>query len=223
MVVHDHAAVPGPRRRGGRHHRRNTRLPERGQERPALDPQEPRADRHDQGVARGLDQSHGVAHHLRGGAEQDRGNADDRHGDRCLQQRRGERQRDAAAPRLFVGDQIGRDHRLAVAGSCRVKNAVREGETEQAQARAAVGLGGADHAGERPVELGLLGEDEAGDAVERRRPRGRRARARPERIGLRQRFRPDPEHGRRDDRQRERPDFPPSRHHGHCTATLLAN
>ena len=109
-----------------------------------------------------------------------------------------ERQRDAALPGLLVGDQIGRDHRLAVAGAGGMKNPVGERDAHQQPDRAAVGLGAADRAGEHAVEFGLLGEQPAGDAVgggRRRRPAraARRtdfARARPRRRARRARRRP---------------------------------
>ena len=70
--------------------------------------------------------------------------ADDHDRDQRLQQRRGERQHDAAPPGLVVGDQIGRDHRLAVAGAGGVEDAVEERQRRSGPDRAAVGLGGAD-------------------------------------------------------------------------------
>src|SRR5690349_9319164 len=81
----------------------------------ALDPDQPRADQRDQGVAHQLDDALGIAHLPGGGVEQGRGDADDRDGNQRLKQRRGKRQHDAAPPGFLVCDQIGRDHRLAVA------------------------------------------------------------------------------------------------------------
>ena len=119
----------------------------------------------------------GVAHLARGGVEQRRRDADERHRDERLQQRRGERQHDAAPPGLLVGDEIGRDHRLAVARPGGVEDAVEEGDAEQRPHRAAVGLGGADDARKVLIELGLLGENPADDAVGGRRRRRCRGRA----------------------------------------------
>ena len=118
------------------------------------------ADEHDQRVAGDLDRPHGVAHRLRGRAEQHRGDANDRDRDERLQQRRGERQHDAAPPGFLVGDEIGRDHRLAVAGTGGMENAVDERDAHQPPHRAAVGLGGADEAGQCAVELACLAKSQ---------------------------------------------------------------
>ena len=106
----------------------------------ALHPEQPRAERRDQRVADDLDIADGLAHHFRGGAEQGRRDPDDQHRDQRLQKSRRERQDDAAPPGFFIGDEIGRDHRLAVAGTGGVENSVREGEAEQRQERGAVGF-----------------------------------------------------------------------------------
>ena len=86
-----------------------------GEEPASLAPQQPRPDGGDQPVAGDLDDPVGRAHGPAAGPEQRRRDADDRHGDERLQQRRGERQHDPAPPGFLVGDQVGRDHRLAVA------------------------------------------------------------------------------------------------------------
>ena len=110
------------RRRGGLRPYRVQRVSKRA----ALHPQQPRPDQHDQGVADELDDPHRVAHHLRRRADQDRGNGDDHHGGDGLQQGRGERQYDAAPPGLFVGNEVGRDHRFTVARAGGVEDAVDE-------------------------------------------------------------------------------------------------
>ena len=194
-----------------------------GEEAPALGVEKLRAHQRDQRIARDLDPPHRGAHRLRGRAEQRRRDAD--HGDRDqrLHQRGGKREHDAALPGLLVGDQVGRDHRLAVTRPRGVENSVREGEPHQQPCGAAVGLGVADRARQQPVELGLLGEQPAGDARRRRRRR-RRALRRSEWI-LRERV------GRADDEshadQREDDQVclaPPGQgRHGHFTAILLAN
>ena len=124
---------------------------------------------------------HRVAHHLRRGADQNGGDGDDHDGGQRLQQRRGERQRDAAPPGLLIGEQVGRDHRLAVAWAGGMENAVDERDAHQSPIGRAIGLGCADEAGQRAVEQRLLGEDPAGDAGDRRRAKGA------ERSGLRRR------------------------------------
>ena len=156
---------------------------ERGKKAVTLDPQQPRADQHDQAVADDLDDAHRVAHELGGRAEQHRGDADDRHGGQRLHHRRGERQRDAAAPGLLVGEQIGGNHRLAVAGSGGMENAVDERNSHQAPERGAVALGGADHAGQLAIEHRLPGEHPAGDAADLRSRTAERTELRPCRVG----------------------------------------
>ena len=108
---------------------------------------------------------------MRGGAEQHGGDADDGDGGERLQHRRGKRQDHAAPPGLVIGDHVGRDHRLAVAGAGGVEDAVDEGDAEQRIGGAAVGLGGADQARQLEIEFRLLGQDPAGEAARLRRRR----------------------------------------------------
>ena len=162
------------RHRGADRGRAMERL-QRADERASLHPQQPQPDQDDERIAHDLDPVDRALHGRRGGIEQRRRDADDHHRDQRLQQRGGERQHHAALPGLLVGDQVGRDHRLAVAGSGGVKHAIEERDAEQGPGRAAVGLGGADRARERAIEFGLLGEDPA----EHPAGRGRRRALRP--------------------------------------------
>ena len=109
---------------------RGHRMPrlQRAKESAALGPDQPGAERRDQRVAGDLDRALRPAHGFRGGVEQPGADADDQHRDQRLHQRRGERQRDAAPRGFLVGDQIGRDHRLAVAGPGGMEDAVGEGD-----------------------------------------------------------------------------------------------
>ena len=93
---------------------------------PALDPDQPRADQRDQPVTDDLDHPFGVAKLSCGGIEHNAGDADDCDRNERLQQRRGERQHDAAPPGLVVGNDVRRDHRLAVARTGRMEDAVEE-------------------------------------------------------------------------------------------------
>ena len=68
----------------------------------------------------------------------------------------GERQCYAATPSLLVGKKIGRDYRFAVAGTRGMKDAVSEGNSQQAPKRITIRLGCADHAGERTIKQSLL-------------------------------------------------------------------
>src|SRR5436189_231637 len=97
------------------------------------------------------------------------------------------RRRDSGADRgRAVQVARGRDHSLAMTGTGGVKDAVEEGQAEQAPGGAAVGLRRSDQSGKLPIELGLLGEYPAEHAGRGRRRR--RLRARPaERAALRQR------------------------------------
>ncbi len=152
-----------------------------------LDPDETRAERRDQRVACDFDDALGRAHRLAGDVQEERADADDHHRDNRLQQRGGKRQHNAAPRGFFIGQKIRRDHRLAVAGACRVENAVEKRHTEQRRHRAAVGLGGADRPRHGAVELRLLFKEPADDATCLQR--GSRRRAWPaERRTLRQKL-----------------------------------
>ncbi len=105
---------------------------------PALDPQESQPDQHDQSIADDLDDANGVAHSFCRCAQQCSSNADDSDGGESLENRRSERQHDATPPGLVIGNQIRRDHRLAVAGAGSMENSVKERDTEQRVRRAAV-------------------------------------------------------------------------------------
>jgi hypothetical protein len=129
----------------GRRHRRRfgfrSDLAQGMQEAAPFYPEEPRADQHDECVTDELDDAHRLAHHLRGGADQHRGDGDNGHGGRGLQQSRGEREHDATPPGFLVGEQVGANHRLAVAGTGGVENAVDERNSHQSPIGRAAGVG----------------------------------------------------------------------------------
>ena len=90
--------------------------PQQAEQRPPLHPQEPQAHDADHRETDDHGPAHGVTHRLGRGVEQHCGG---RHDDDCrqrLKDRRSEGQNDAAPPRLVIGDEVGRDHRLAVTG-----------------------------------------------------------------------------------------------------------
>src|SRR5216684_1664166 len=218
MVVLVHRGYRGPDRGGP------VERPQRRQRGAPFHPQQAQADQDDQRVADDLDDVDRASHGCRGRVQQRGRDPDHRHRDQRLQQRGGERQCHAAPPGLLVGDKVGRDHRLAVAWTGGMEDAVEERQSEQAPGGAAVGLGGANEAGELAVELRLLGEDEAEHAADRRRRRRRRTGA-AERPGLRER---GVEHARQEQhrrrQQREPNDRSPSDDgfYGHFTTILLA-
>ena len=115
-------------------------------ERASLHPQQPHADKNNERIAQNLDRIDGAGHRGGGGIEQRRRNAHDQHCDERLHQRRGKRQHDPAPPGLLVGDEIGRDHRLAVTRAGGMEDAVEKRQPQQAPGRAAVRLGRADQA-----------------------------------------------------------------------------
>ena len=103
--------------------------------------------------------------HADGCRAQDQGRREDdadRH--ERLQQRRRRRQDDAAPQGLFIGDEIGRDHRLAVARPARVEHAIGEGEEDHAEREAVIVARRLQRGLQLPVEPRLLGEDPAPDA-----------------------------------------------------------
>ena len=131
-------------RRSRRHRRQRPLDLKRADEAAALGPDQPRAERRYQGVACNLDHLLGIAHGAGGGIEQPGANRDDHYRDQRLHQCGGKRQHDAAPGCLLVGDQIGRDHRLAVAGSGGMKDPVGKGYRKQGPDRRSVRLRGAD-------------------------------------------------------------------------------
>ena len=156
-----------------RHRRRRLRL-QRAHKTAALGPDQPGAERRDQAIADDLDRLLRRAHRLGGRGEQPGEHRNQRHRHQRLQQRRGERQHDAAPRGFLVGDEIGRDHRLAVAGAGGVKDAVGKGNSKQRPDRAAVRLRRAYRRRHLAIEFGLLGEDPSDDAADLRlggRPR----------------------------------------------------
>ena len=130
-------------------------------ERARFYPKKPGADQHDQRVANGLDHAHRVAHGLGGGADQNSGNSNQHHCGKCLQECGRERQNDAAPPGLFIGDEVGGNHRLAVARTRGMENAVGERDAHEPPERRAVALGGADQAGQFAIEQSLLAQKPA--------------------------------------------------------------
>ena len=99
-------------------------------ERPPLHPQQSHADDDDERVADDFDHVDRAAHGRRGRVQHRSRHAHKDHRDQRLYQRRGERQDHAARPGLVVRDDVRRDHRLAVARTGGVKNAVEERQSE---------------------------------------------------------------------------------------------
>ncbi|MBA7482568.1 hypothetical protein ES707_18060 [subsurface metagenome] len=147
---------------------------QRAHEAAALGPDQPGAEQRDQAIAGNLDRLLRPAHGLRGGIEQPGTDADQHDGDESLQQCRDERQHDATPGGLLVGDEVGGDHRLAVARAGGVENPVGKRDAEQRPHRRAVGLGGADGGGHFAVEFGLLCQQPSEDATDLRLCRGLR-------------------------------------------------
>src|SRR4029077_5112553 len=108
-------------RRGGI--RATTQQP---QESATLDPQQAQANQHDQGITDDLDNADCVTHCFGSGAQHGCSNADNGDGGECLKDRGRKRQHNAAPPGFIIGDQIGRDDRLAMAGTGSVEDAVEK-------------------------------------------------------------------------------------------------
>ncbi len=193
----------------------------------ALDPDQTRAEQSDQRVAGQFDHAARVAHLARGGVEDDRRDADECHRDERLQKCRGERQHDPAPPGLLVGDEIRRNHRLAVARPGGVEDTVQKRYAEQGPHGAAVGLGRADDARKVLVEFGLLGKNPADDAVggwRRRRRAARRAERRALREGnIKDTGRQQTRRRGRKKHERDRRAPPGNPGQGHFTDILLEN
>src|SRR5262249_20376840 len=113
------------------HMMRRLFAPQQTQESAAFDPKQAQADQHDQRIADDFNHADGITHRLGSSAQECGSDADDRDGHECLKHRRSERQKDATPPGLVIGDQVGRDHSLAVTRPGRVENAVKERNAEQ--------------------------------------------------------------------------------------------
>ena len=161
-------------------------MPRHVRKRPALHPDQPRADQRDQRIADDLDQALGVAHRRR----RSRRAAPPR----C--RRSPPRRPPAASPRRTTARRraarshrwrpVGRDHRLAVAGPGGMEDPVQERDAEQRPDRAAVGLGGADRAATSRGRIRPAWRRSSRRCRPAAARRGRRARA-AERICLRER------------------------------------
>ena len=79
-----------------------------------FDPQQSCTEKRDEAVADDLNDANGVAHQLRGRAKENGGDRDDGHRGQGLHDGRGERERDASAPCLLIGEQVRGNHRLAM-------------------------------------------------------------------------------------------------------------
>ena len=212
--------------RGGRQHGGRLRRLQRAHEGAALGPDQPEAEGGDQAVAGDLDRLFGPAHGFGGGVEQPGAYRDDHNRDQRLHQRRGKRQRDAAPRGLLVGDQIRRDHRLAVAGAGGMKNPIGKRDRQQGPDGAAVRLRGANGRGHLAVEFGLLCQQPSNEAADLRLGA---ARARAAERTLRQQDMRDAvernhdQNGGGADRHAARDAAAEKMPHGQSTVILLAN
>lgn len=93
-----------------------------------------------------------------------RGARYDNDGNEGLNARRHKGQNNTTAPGLFVGDEIGGDHGLAVARPDGMEDAVDKRDAKQAPHRRSILLARFDEAGQRTVKGRLLGEDPAHQA-----------------------------------------------------------
>ena len=138
VIVTDHGRGRHRRHRGRQLQVGFARYRQRTEKAATLDPNQPRAERRDQPITCDLDGALGTAHGPGGNVEQPCTDPDDHHRDQRLRQRGGEGQRDAAPRCFLVGDEIGRDHRLAMSRPGRVEDAVSERDAEQRPDRAAI-------------------------------------------------------------------------------------
>ena len=96
-------------------------------------PQHPGTDGGDQRIAGGFQVAGGVPHRQPGDVEQRGQHTDQQHRREALHQGSQKGEQDAAPHRAFVGQQVGRDHRLAVARPDGVKDAVDQGDRHQGE------------------------------------------------------------------------------------------
>ena len=109
-----------------------------------------------------------LRHRDRGAAQHEIGGADQQDGDAALHHRGEEGEQHAALQLGLVGDHVGGDHRLAVAGTGGVEDAIGEGEPDQRPELPGVFAHAFERLGQRAVEALLLhvhpGEETAEDA-----------------------------------------------------------
>jgi hypothetical protein len=129
-----------------------------------------KTDENHKAVAHDLDDVDRSSDRRRRRTEKDRYDRHDGDGNGGLNARRREREDDAATPSLAIGDDIGRNHGLAVTGTYGVKDAVQEGDGEQAARGRAILLAGPNVARQRAIEFRLFHENPP------RQARGRHAR-----------------------------------------------
>ena len=134
----------------------------------SLDPEQPGAHRRHHHIGGDL-QPAGSLLHGNGGEVEDHGNAaDDQNGGQGLRKGRGEGEQDALLQRVFAGQHIGRNHRLAMARTCRMENTIGEGEERQQPARIRAVAEAAQRGNELLVEFGLIAGDLRKEAADQR-------------------------------------------------------
>ncbi len=134
---------------------------------PDLARQEPGAEERDHGEAGNFHRLRRFRHGDGGAAQHEIGGDDEEDGDRALNQRRDEGNQDAAFQLRLVGDHVGGDHRLAMAGAGRVEHAIGKGEADQRGQRPWVFAHGFQRAGQRAVEALLVDVDPLEEGCQR--------------------------------------------------------
>ena len=108
-------------------------------------------------------QSAACVHLSRGGVEDQRRDADQRHRHRSLQRRGEEGEDDAAFQRAVARHHVGGDDRLAVARPGGVEDAVGETETDEAPDRRRIAVQRMHFGGDQPRQLRLHFDQPAGE------------------------------------------------------------
>ena len=136
-----------------------------------LAPDQPASQRDDQCVGDNLEIETGPGHRDAGHVQDHRCHQDQRDGAAGLRERCDERQHDAVSQALAGGEQIGRDHGLAMTGAGGVNDPVQEGETEQSPGGMAVVAHGANRRRHVLIEIDLHRDEEIEEPWEKRRSR----------------------------------------------------
>jgi hypothetical protein len=111
--------------------------------------------------------------------QQHGGDPDERDGDQRLHERRREAHRKTLCERALAGDEIRGDHRLAVAGSRRMEDAVGEANPGERPERRAVALQRQDGRLQAPIKTALDRQNPRPKTLGRR---SRLAQSSPERV-----------------------------------------
>ena len=128
--------------------------------------QKPCSEQGDERIGGDFERVGRVGHRHRGAAQHVPADSDQRERRHSLQQRRDEGQQDSPAQLHLIGEHVGRDHRLAVAGAGGVEHPVGKGQADQERQRRAILFQLDQGLTQRGEEFTLIGRDLGKDRTE---------------------------------------------------------